>query len=154
MWMPSKWTRSNVHVSPITSVVQLHLSSCTHQGSERGLVQRRVTFHRHVYLCRTQPMVEASVGAFWCDLPSAWTPASLEPVCCLLRLNTLCSKLLRSEPECLSGLTHTEIRSSWRQNVSTLRLSLRRCWQQSTDPHFLPGERWQLFSKENSHWKV
>lgn len=102
--------------------------------------------------CRTQLGAEASVGAPCCDLPSACAlpPASLEPVCWLLlllfRLNARCLKLLRSEPGRLGWLTHKFV-SRLKTACSDLLLSRLGRWQQPTDPHFLPGERWQLFEK-------
>lgn len=47
--------------SQAAPVVQLHLHSCTHQGSERGLVQRRVTFHGHADRGGTQLGAEGSM---------------------------------------------------------------------------------------------
>lgn len=152
--MPRKWNQSNVQVPPVTSVLQLHLHSCTHQSSERGLIQRRVTFKRHVYWCWAQPRAEGSVGASCCDL-FAWTPARREPVCCLLllRLNALCSKLLCSKPECLTWLTHKFVprlktACFYPTFVSSPAMTTIN-W-----PTLTSRETLAAFWKENSHWKV
>lgn len=59
------------------------------------------------------------------------------------QLNARCLKLL---PGCLAWLTHKLV-SRLKTACSDLLLSPLWRWQQSTDPHFLPGERWQLFEK-------
>lgn len=138
--MPRRWNQSDAQASPLTSVVQLHLRSCTHQGSERGLVQRRVTFQRHGYLCSGEPKLKvrlALVVGIVC--PRGHLRVSSRFV--LFSGETLLVANC-SEPD-----SRRNSSGAWRQHVSTLRLSLLQRWQQSTDLHFLPGKRWQLFEK-------
>lgn len=74
-------------------------------------------------LVTAQLSAEGSVGGSCCNLPSACalSPASLEPVCCLLLLrfllNKLCLKLLRSEP--VWPDSRENVSPAWRQHVST-----------------------------------